>query len=50
MGVIARIKERQAVLKLATRRVLLTRVAKCTDVAGGIFEMYYTVPTLSLER
>jgi hypothetical protein len=35
--VIARIKERQDALRRGTRHVL-TRVAKCTDVDGGIFE------------
>jgi len=35
--VIARIKERQDALRQATYLVL-TRVAKCTDVDGGIFE------------
>jgi hypothetical protein len=34
---IARIKEGQDELRRATRRVL-TRVAKCIDVDGGIFE------------
>jgi hypothetical protein len=34
---IARIKERQDELRRATRHVL-TRVAKCIDVNGGIFE------------
>jgi hypothetical protein len=37
MDAIARIKERQDELRRATRHVL-TRVAKCTDVDGGIFE------------
>jgi hypothetical protein len=37
MEVIAHIKERQDALRRATRHVL-TRVAKCTDVDGGIFE------------
>jgi hypothetical protein len=37
MDVIARIKERQDALRRATRHVL-TRVAKCIDVDGGIFE------------
>jgi hypothetical protein len=37
MDVIARIKERQDVLRRATRHVL-TRVAKCTDVDDGLFE------------
>jgi hypothetical protein len=36
MDVIARIKERQDALNRATRHVL-TRIAKCTDVDGGIF-------------
>jgi hypothetical protein len=35
--VIARIKERQDALRRATCRVL-TRVAKCIDVDGGIYE------------
>jgi hypothetical protein len=34
---IARIKERQDEFRRATRHVL-TRVAKCIDVDGGIFE------------
>jgi hypothetical protein len=40
--VTARIKERQDALRRATRHVL-TRVAKCTDIDGGIFEnvLYY---------
>jgi hypothetical protein len=37
IDVSACIKERQDALRRATRRVL-TRVAKCTDVDGGIFE------------
>jgi hypothetical protein len=37
MDVIAHIKERQDALLRATCHVL-TRVAKCTDVDGGIFE------------
>jgi hypothetical protein len=37
MDVIARIKERQDALRRATPHVL-TRVAKCIDVDGGIFE------------
>jgi hypothetical protein len=37
MDVIARIKERQDAPRRATRLVL-TRVAKCIDVDGGIFE------------
>jgi hypothetical protein len=37
IDVIARIKERQVALRRATCHVL-TRVAKCTDVDGGIFE------------
>jgi hypothetical protein len=37
MDVIEHIKERQDVLRRATRHVL-TRVAKCIDVDGGIFE------------
>ena len=37
LNVIACIKERQDALKRTTRHVL-TRVAKCTDVDGGIFE------------
>jgi hypothetical protein len=37
MDAIARIKERQDELRQATHHVL-TRVAKCTDVDGGIFE------------
>jgi hypothetical protein len=36
MDAIARIKERQDELRLATRHVL-TRIAKCIDVDGGIF-------------
>jgi hypothetical protein len=39
--VIARIKERQDALRRATRHVL-TRVAKCIDVDGGLLEKYYT--------
>jgi hypothetical protein len=38
MNVIASIKERQDALGLATRHVL-TQVAKCIDVDGGIFEI-----------
>jgi hypothetical protein len=37
MDVIASIKERQDALGRATRHVL-TRVAKCIDVDGGMFE------------
>ena len=37
MDVIASIKERPDALRRATRHVL-TRVAKCIDVDGGIFE------------
>jgi hypothetical protein len=37
MDAIARIKERQDELRRATRHVL-TRVAKCIDVDGGILE------------
>jgi hypothetical protein len=37
MDATARIKERQDELRRATRHVF-TRVAKCTDVDGGIFE------------
>jgi hypothetical protein len=37
MDAIACIKERQDELRRATRHVL-TRVAKCIDVDGGIFE------------
>jgi hypothetical protein len=37
MYVIARMKERQDALRRATRHVL-TRVAKCIDVDGGILE------------
>jgi hypothetical protein len=37
MDAIARIKERQDELGRATRHVL-TRIAKCIDVDGGIFE------------
>jgi hypothetical protein len=42
MDVMARLRERQDVLRRATRHVL-TRVAKCIDVDGGIFEnvLYY---------
>jgi hypothetical protein len=36
MDAIAHIKEREDELRRATRHVL-TRVAKCTDVDGGIF-------------
>ena len=50
MDVIACIKERQDALRRTTRHVL-TRVAKCIDVDGGIFEhLLKTVPTLSLEQ
>jgi hypothetical protein len=52
MHVIARVKKRQDALRRATRHVL-TRVAKCTDVDGGIFEnvLYYVnSTTLSLEQ
>jgi hypothetical protein len=37
MDAIARIKERQDELRRATGYVL-TRVAKCIDVDGGVFE------------
>jgi hypothetical protein len=37
MDAIAHIKERQDELRRATRHVL-TRVAKCIDIDGGIFE------------
>jgi hypothetical protein len=37
MDAIASIKERQDELRQATRHVL-TRVVKCIDVDGGIFE------------
>jgi hypothetical protein len=37
MDATARIKERQDELRQTTRRVL-TRVARCIDVDGGIFE------------
>jgi hypothetical protein len=37
MDVITLIKEREDAFGRATRHVL-TRVAKCTDVTGGIFE------------
>jgi hypothetical protein len=37
MDVTARIKERQDALRRATR-IVLTRVANCTDADGGIFE------------
>jgi hypothetical protein len=37
MDVIASIKERPDALRRATRHVL-TRIAKCIDVDGGIFE------------
>ena len=37
LDVIACIKERQDILRQTTRHVL-TRVAKCIDVDGGIFE------------
>jgi hypothetical protein len=37
MDAIGRIKERQVELRRATRHVL-TRVAKCIDVDGGIFQ------------
>jgi hypothetical protein len=56
MYVIAPIKERQDTLRRATRHVL-TRVAKCIDVDGGIFGnvLYYVnctnfVTTLSQEK
>jgi hypothetical protein len=39
MDIIARIKERQDAFRQATRHVL-TPVAKCTDVDGGIFEKW----------
>jgi phosphate uptake regulator len=37
MDIIARIKERQEALRRTTRHVL-TRVAKCIDGDGGVFE------------
>ena len=50
LDVIACIKERQDALRRTTRHVS-TRVAKCIDVDGGIFEhLLQTVPTLSLEQ
>jgi hypothetical protein len=42
MDAIALIKERQDELRQATRHVL-TRVAKCIDVDGGIFENTSTI-------
>jgi hypothetical protein len=48
MDVTDSIKGRQYALRQATRHVL-TRVAKCTDVDGGIFEKC-TAPTLSPEQ
>jgi hypothetical protein len=41
LHVIARIKESQNALLQATRRVL-TRIAKCIDVDGGVFENVFT--------
>ena len=50
VDVIACIKERQDALRRKTRHVF-TRVTKCIDVDGGIFEhLLQTVPTLSLEQ
>ena len=50
LDVIACIKERQDALRRTARHVF-TRVAKYTDVDGGIFEhLLQTVPTLSLEQ
>jgi hypothetical protein len=49
MDAIARIKDCQDELRRATCHVL-TRDAKCTDVDGGIFEMYYKLTNLSLEQ
>ena len=50
LNVIACIKERQDALRRTTRHVF-TRVAKCTDVDGGIFEyLLQTVPILSLKQ
>jgi hypothetical protein len=43
-----RMKERQDELRRATRHVL-TRAAKCSDVDGGIFNIYYKLTNLSLE-
>jgi hypothetical protein len=37
MDVVAKVKERQDELRQATRHAL-TRVAKCINVDGGIFE------------
>jgi hypothetical protein len=37
VNIIARIKERRGLLRRATRHII-TRVAKCIDVDGGIFE------------
>jgi len=45
LDAIARIKERQDALRRTTRHVV-TRVAECIDVDGGIFErLLQTVPT-----
>ena len=50
LDVIACKKERQDALRRTTRHVF-TRVAKCIDVDGGIFEhLLYTVTTLSLKQ
>jgi hypothetical protein len=38
MNVVARIKKHQNALRRATRHVIITLVAKCIDVDGGIFE------------
>jgi hypothetical protein len=47
LNVIACTKERQDPLRRTTRHVL-TRVAKCTDVDGGIFEHFYITSTNSV--
>jgi hypothetical protein len=49
MDVIISTKERQNAVRQATRHVL-TRVAKCIDVDGGIFETGQTAPTSSPEQ
>jgi hypothetical protein len=43
-------QDRAMSLYRGTTRHALTRVTKCIDVEGGIFEKYYPVPTLLLQQ
>jgi hypothetical protein len=49
MDAIARTKEGQVELRRATLHIC-TRLTKCIDVDGGIFEMHYKLTNLSLEQ